>query len=67
LRLSSGTESAENFVEKPKTLTALRDEIASGRTKAADLAKEYYARIEEKNPRLNVYLSLTKDRAGCAH
>ncbi len=54
---------AESFVEKPKTLTALRDEIASGRTKAADLANEYYARIEKKNPALNVYLSFTKERA----
>jgi len=31
--------------------------------KAADLANEYYSRIEAKNPELNVYLSLTKDRA----
>ena len=52
-----------NYIEKPKTLAALRDEIAAGRTKAMDLAASYYARIEEKNPRLNVYLSLTKERA----
>ncbi len=41
----------------------MREEISSGRTKAADLANEYYARIEKKNPHLNVYLSLTKERA----
>ncbi len=35
----------------------------SGRTKATDLAASYYARIEEKNPHLNVYLNLIKERA----
>ncbi len=61
--LPDETQSATSFVEKPKTLAALREEISSGRTKATDLAASYYARIEEKNPRLNVYLSLTKERA----
>ena len=61
--LASESKSAENFVEKPKTLAALREEIATGRTTATDLAASYYARIEEKNPRLNIYLSLTKERA----
>jgi aspartyl-tRNA(Asn)/glutamyl-tRNA(Gln) amidotransferase subunit A len=56
-------KSTERFVEKPKSFAALREEIATGRTKAADLAASYYARIEQKNPRLNVYLSLTKERA----
>src|ERR1035438_5432745 len=53
----------ETFVEKPKTLDELRAEIAAGRTKAADLAAGYYDRIAAINPRLNVYLSLTKERA----
>jgi aspartyl-tRNA(Asn)/glutamyl-tRNA(Gln) amidotransferase subunit A len=52
-----------SYVEKPKTLAALREEIASGRVKAASLAESYYARIEQINPALNVYLSLTKERA----
>ena len=56
-------KTTESYVEKPKTLAALRDEIAAGRIKAADLAAGYYARIEQKNPRLNIYLSLTKERA----
>ncbi len=56
-------KTAENYVEKPKTIAALRADLAQGRVKAADLANEYYARIEKKNPRLNVYLSLTKERA----
>ncbi|MGA2206009.1 MAG: Asp-tRNA(Asn)/Glu-tRNA(Gln) amidotransferase subunit GatA [Terracidiphilus sp.] len=41
----------------------MRAEIAEGRTKAADLAAGYYERIEKLNPRLNVYLSLTRERA----
>jgi aspartyl-tRNA(Asn)/glutamyl-tRNA(Gln) amidotransferase subunit A len=53
----------ESFVEHPKTLAELRAGIASGRTKAADLAAGYYERIAQVNPRLNVYLSLTKERA----
>ena len=53
----------ESYVETPKTLAALRADLAGGRVKAADLAREYYERIEKKNPYLNVYLSLTKDRA----
>ncbi len=54
---------AETFVEKPRTFAALRAEIAAGRVKAADLAASYYERIEKLNSHLNVYLSLTKDRA----
>ena len=38
-------------------------DLVSGRTRAEDLALGYYERIEKKNPRLNVYLSLTKERA----
>jgi aspartyl-tRNA(Asn)/glutamyl-tRNA(Gln) amidotransferase subunit A len=54
---------AELFVEKPQTLAAVRADLAERRVKAADLAASYYERIEKKNPYLNVYLSLTKDRA----
>ena len=61
--MSSEVKPAENFVEKPKTLAALRAEIASGSTKAVELAASYYDRIAQVNPRLNVYLSLTKERA----
>jgi len=57
------SEAKETFVQKPKTLAALHAEIASGGTKAVELADSYYARIEKINPRLNVYLSLTKERA----
>jgi aspartyl-tRNA(Asn)/glutamyl-tRNA(Gln) amidotransferase subunit A len=55
--------SAETYVERPQTMAALRAEIAGGRVKARELAVQYYERIEKKNPRLNVYLSFTRDRA----
>jgi aspartyl-tRNA(Asn)/glutamyl-tRNA(Gln) amidotransferase subunit A len=60
---SKTADSADSYLEKPKTFAALREEIASGHTKAADLAAGYYERIEKLNPRLNVFLSLTKERA----
>jgi aspartyl-tRNA(Asn)/glutamyl-tRNA(Gln) amidotransferase subunit A len=59
----SEMKTVEQFVEKPRTLAELREGIIAGRTKAADLAAGYYERIAELNPRLNVYLSLTKERA----
>jgi aspartyl-tRNA(Asn)/glutamyl-tRNA(Gln) amidotransferase subunit A len=61
--LASETTTAEKFVQTPKTFAELKTEIAAGRTKSADLAACYYERIERLNPRLNVYLSLTKERA----
>jgi aspartyl-tRNA(Asn)/glutamyl-tRNA(Gln) amidotransferase subunit A len=56
-------KTAETFVEKPKTLAELRAELESGATTAADLAASYYDRIAAVNPHLNVYLSLSKERA----
>ena len=53
----------ESFVEHPKTLGELRAGIQAGTTKAEELAAGYYERIAQVNPRLNVYLSLTKERA----
>jgi aspartyl-tRNA(Asn)/glutamyl-tRNA(Gln) amidotransferase subunit A len=61
--LDSASKPVENFVEHPKTLAELRAGIQAGTTKAADLAASYYERIAQKNPRLNVYLRLTKERA----
>ncbi len=61
--MANESKSVETFVEKPQTLAALRADIAAGHVKAADLALSYYERIAAKNPRLNVYLSLTKERA----
>jgi aspartyl-tRNA(Asn)/glutamyl-tRNA(Gln) amidotransferase subunit A len=61
--LPSEAKAAESYIEMPKTLAELRGAIAAGRSKATDLASSYYRRIEKINPRLNVYLSLTKERA----
>jgi aspartyl-tRNA(Asn)/glutamyl-tRNA(Gln) amidotransferase subunit A len=61
--LLSEVKAPESYVEKPKTLGELRAGIVEGRTKAADLAAGYYERIAQINPQLNVYLSLTKERA----
>ena len=63
LRLAGETKTAEGLVERPETLSALRGEIARRQVKACDLAATYYERIEKVNPRLNAYLSLTKERA----
>jgi aspartyl-tRNA(Asn)/glutamyl-tRNA(Gln) amidotransferase subunit A len=60
---SAEINSTETFVETPKTLAQLRAEIIEGTTKAVDLAATYYERIAKVNPRLNIYLSLTKERA----
>jgi aspartyl-tRNA(Asn)/glutamyl-tRNA(Gln) amidotransferase subunit A len=61
--VSSEVKAAESYAEKPKTLAELRAGITSGTTKAMELAASYYERIEKKNPRLNAYLWLTKERA----
>jgi aspartyl-tRNA(Asn)/glutamyl-tRNA(Gln) amidotransferase subunit A len=61
--LPSEINTTETFVAKPRTLKDLRADIAAGAVKATDLAETYYERIAEVNPRLNVYLSLSKDRA----
>jgi aspartyl-tRNA(Asn)/glutamyl-tRNA(Gln) amidotransferase subunit A len=57
------TTSIDNLVEKPPTIATLREGIASGAILATELANEYYARIATHNSLLNVYLSLTKERA----
>ena len=61
--MTSGINTTESFVEAPKSLAALRADLAERRVKAVDVAADYYERIEKKNPYLNVYLSLTKGRA----
>jgi aspartyl-tRNA(Asn)/glutamyl-tRNA(Gln) amidotransferase subunit A len=61
--LPSESNPPESYVEKPLTLAALRADLAAGRTRAVDLAAAYFQRIEKKNPRLNIFLSLTKERA----
>src|ERR1700761_3326329 len=55
--------STESLVEKPESIAVLREGITSGSISAVQLAEEYYARIAAHNPLLNVYLSLTRERA----
>jgi len=57
------TESTGNLVEKPATIAALREGVASGTVPAVELAKRYYTRIAAHNPLLNVYLSLSREQA----
>src|SRR5690348_7424727 len=52
-----------SYVEQTRTLAELREGIASSRIKAVDLACSYFDRIDKLNPDLNIYLSLTKERA----
>ena len=61
--MSSEAKTMENYVEKPRTFASLRAEIEAGTTTASSLAATYYDRIELINSRLNVFLSLSKDRA----
>ena len=61
--MGSEAKSVESYVEKPKSFAELRAGIEAGSTTAQELARGYYDRIAEKNPRLNVYLSLTRERA----
>src|SRR6202795_1322542 len=59
-----GTDlTTETLVERPATIATLREGIAAGAILATELVEQYYARIAAHNPLLNVYLSLTKDRA----
>ncbi len=61
--MAGNTKTVETFVEKPATLARLRGDIFSGAVKAVDLAGVYYDRIAALNSQLNIYLSLTKERA----
>ena len=61
--MAGDTKTLETFVAKPPVLARLREDIASGAVKAVDLAGVYYDRIAALNPHLNIYLSLTKERA----
>jgi aspartyl-tRNA(Asn)/glutamyl-tRNA(Gln) amidotransferase subunit A len=61
--LSSEAKPTESFVQKPRTFAELQGDLAAGRIRATDLAAGYYDRIAQVNPTLNVYLSLTRERA----
>ncbi len=45
------------------TVASVRDALTSRKISARELADEYFSRIEKRNPELNAYLSLSKERA----
>ena len=45
------------------TIASIRQALAEKRISARELATEYLARIEKRNPELNAYLALSPERA----
>jgi len=45
------------------TVASVQEALTSRKISARELADEYYSRIEKRNPELNAYLSLSKQRA----
>ncbi|HSY58693.1 MAG TPA: Asp-tRNA(Asn)/Glu-tRNA(Gln) amidotransferase subunit GatA [Terriglobales bacterium] len=45
------------------TVSTVRDALASKQISARELAFDFYARIEKRNPELNAYLALSPERA----
>jgi aspartyl-tRNA(Asn)/glutamyl-tRNA(Gln) amidotransferase subunit A len=45
------------------TVASIRDALTSRKISARELTAEYFSRIEKRNPELNAYLALSKERA----
>ncbi len=45
------------------TVASIRDALTSRKISARELTAEYYSRIEKRNPELNAFLALSKNRA----
>jgi aspartyl-tRNA(Asn)/glutamyl-tRNA(Gln) amidotransferase subunit A len=45
------------------TVAGVRDALLAKKTSARELAKDFYARIEKRNPELNAFLALSPERA----
>jgi aspartyl-tRNA(Asn)/glutamyl-tRNA(Gln) amidotransferase subunit A len=45
------------------TIGSIRDALLAKKTSARELAKDFYARIERRNPELNAFLALCPERA----
>jgi aspartyl-tRNA(Asn)/glutamyl-tRNA(Gln) amidotransferase subunit A len=45
------------------TIDEVRERVVNGTQKAADFATSFYGVIEDKNPKVNAYLALSKERA----
>ncbi len=46
-----------------KTISGIRQAVASGEVKAVSLTQEYLRRIDERNPEINAYLAVTREMA----
>ena len=59
------TQSSYNttIADRASSISALRDRIAAGETKAASLTEEYLDRIDAVNPEINAYLSVYRNHA----
>jgi aspartyl-tRNA(Asn)/glutamyl-tRNA(Gln) amidotransferase subunit A len=47
----------------PWTVASVREALGAKKISARELAVEFYGRIEQRNPELNVYLTLSNERA----
>jgi aspartyl-tRNA(Asn)/glutamyl-tRNA(Gln) amidotransferase subunit A len=47
----------------PWTIAAVRDALLTKKSSARELAKDFYSRIERRNPELNAFLALSPERA----
>ena len=45
------------------TVASIRDALTTRKISARELTNEYFSRIEKRNPELNAYLALSKERA----
>jgi aspartyl-tRNA(Asn)/glutamyl-tRNA(Gln) amidotransferase subunit A len=45
------------------TIDEIRDRVTSASQTAADIARSFYGVIEDRNPKINAYLTLSRDRA----
>jgi aspartyl-tRNA(Asn)/glutamyl-tRNA(Gln) amidotransferase subunit A len=55
--------SAPTGTATPWTVASVRQSLGSKKISARELASEFYRRIEERNPELNAYLTLSPERA----
>ena len=55
--------SGSSLPEKPQSISTLRAAIARRSLSASQIAEGYFARIEQHNPQINAYLSLTREQA----
>ncbi|HET9401376.1 MAG TPA: Asp-tRNA(Asn)/Glu-tRNA(Gln) amidotransferase subunit GatA [Candidatus Acidoferrales bacterium] len=55
--------SAPNTNGKLWTISAVRAALSAKQISARELAKDFFARIDRENPRLNAFLTLSPDRA----